>query len=262
MQQNKQHIQLNIAIMKRVFYLCTLILLFLLPLQSVVAQDISDFTRLHPEDYTTLTLPSLDVLFENAKQAPTYELAQVQEQIERKLLGKEKRAFLGFFNLRGSYQWGKFGNDYTFTDIYNYPNYNYQTSKQVSYTLGAAVIIPLDELLDLGSKVKRQKLNVKSAALQREIKFEEQKKEIVQLYAAAVAQLNVLKLRAESLILANMQYDIAEKDFTNGQMTSGELSIEKERQSTAQERFENSKYELTKSLMVLEVITRTPIIRK
>lgn len=247
--------------MKRVFYLCTLILLVLYPSQSIIAQEISDFARLQPEDYTALTLPPLDVLFENAKQAPTYELAQVQEQIERKLLGKEKRYFLSFFNLRGSYQWGKFGNDYTFTDVYNPIMYNYTTSKQTSYTLGAALNIPLDDLLDLGSRIKRQKMNVKSAELQREIKFEEQKKEIVQLYAAAVAQLNVLKLRAESLILANMQYDIAEKDFTNGQMTSGELSIEKERQSTAQERFENSKYELTKSLMVLEVITRTPIIK-
>lgn len=248
--------------MKRVFYLCTLILGVLTLTQPIVAQNITDFERLQPEDYTTLTLPALDVLFENAKQAPTYELAQVQEQIERKLLSKEKRAVLGFFNLRGSYQWGKFGNDYTFTDIYNFPTYNYQTSKQVSYTLGAAVNIPLDDLLDLGARVKRQKLNVKSAELQREIKFEEQKKEIVQLYAAAVAQLNVLKLRAEALMLANVQYDIAEKDFTNGQMTSSDLSIEKERQSTAQERFENSKFELTKSLMVLEVITRTPIIKK
>ena len=225
------------------------------------AQEISDLSKLKPEDYSSLTLPSLDLLFENAKQAPAYELAQVQEQIERKLLSKEKRAFLGFFNLRGSYQWGKFGNDYTFTDVYNPVIYNYSTSKQNSYTLGAAVNIPLDDLLDLGSRVKRQKLSVKSAELQREIKYEEMKKEIVQLYATAVAQLNVLKLRAEALMLANVQYEIAEKDFSNGAMTSGDLSIEKERQSTAQERFENSKFELTKSLMVLEVITRTPIIQ-
>ncbi|WP_455591487.1 TolC family protein [Bacteroides sp.] len=239
--------------------LCAFHLLFVsLPAKG---QDIGNLSQLKPEDYSSLTLPSLDLLFENAKQAPAYELAQVQEQIERKLLSKEKRAFLGFFNLRGSYQWGKFGNDYTFTDVYNPVVYNYATSKQISYTLGAAVNIPLDDLLDLGSRVKRQKLSVKSAELQREIKYEEMKKEIVQLYAAAVAQLNVLKLRAEALMLANVQYEIAEKDFSNGAMTSGDLSIEKERQSTAQERFENSKFELTKSLMVLEVITRTPIIQ-
>ena len=79
------------------------------------------------------------------------------------------------------------------------------------------------------------------------------------MYATATSQLNVLKLRAESLVLANVQYNIAEKDFTNNAIESGTLSLEKERQSDALEAFEKSKFELTKSLMILELITRTPI---
>jgi len=82
------------------------------------------------------------------------------------------------------------------------------------------------------------------------------------LYATATSQLNVLKLRAESLVLANVQYNIAEKDFTNNAIESGTLSLEKERQSDALEAFEKSKFELTKSLMILELITRTPILKK
>ena len=82
------------------------------------------------------------------------------------------------------------------------------------------------------------------------------------MYATATSQLSILKLRAEALILANVQYNIAEKDFTNGTIESTTLSIEKGRQSQALESFEKSKYELTKSLMILEVITRTPILRK
>lgn len=34
--------------------------------------------------------------FENAKKGPIYEAAYVKEQIERKILAKEKRAFLSF----------------------------------------------------------------------------------------------------------------------------------------------------------------------
>lgn len=82
------------------------------------------------------------------------------------------------------------------------------------------------------------------------------------MYATATSQLNVLKLRAESLVLANVQYNIAEKDFTNNAIESGTLSLEKERQSDALEAFEKSKFELTKSLMILELITRTPILKK
>lgn len=226
------------------------------------AQEANDNSKTQIEDYTEITLPPLDLLFENVKGAPTYELAQVKEQIERKLLAKEKRAFLGFFSLRGSYQYGMFGNESTYTDVAIAPYLTYSTSAQNGYTVGAGVNIPLDQLFDLGARVKRQRLNLKSATLEKEIKYEQIKKEIIELYTTATSQLSILKLRAEALILANVQYSIAEKDFTNGTIESTTLSIEKGRQSQALESFEKSKYELTKSLMILEVITRTPILRK
>ena len=226
------------------------------------AQEANDNSKTQIEDYTEITLPPLDLLFENVKGAPTYELAQVKEQIERKLLAKEKRAFLGFFSLRGSYQYGMFGNESTYTDVAIAPYLTYSTSAQNGYTVGAGVNIPLDQLFDLGARVKRQRLNLKSATLEKEIKYEQIKKEIIELYTTATSQLSILKLRAEALILANVQYSSAEKDFTNGTIESTTLSIEKGRQSQALESFEKSKYELTKSLMILEVITRTPILRK
>ncbi|BDW78214.1 hypothetical protein BFINE_40090 [Bacteroides finegoldii DSM 17565] len=48
-------------------------------------------------------------------------MADVKAAVERKLLAKEKRAFLGFFSLRGSYQYGTFGNESTYTDVYVEP---------------------------------------------------------------------------------------------------------------------------------------------
>lgn len=249
--------------MKQFCYLRSLYLFILCAIPSMVyAQETGDNSKTDIENYTEITLPPLDLLFENAKGAPTYELALVKEQIERKLLAKEKRAFLGFFSLRGSYQYGMFGNEATYTDVAIAPYLTYSTSAQNGYTVGAGVNIPLDELFDLGSRVKRQRLNLKSAMLEKEIKYEQIKKEIIELYATATSQLSILKLRAEALILANMQYSIAEKDFTTGAIESTTLSIEKGRQSQALESFEKSKFELTKSLMILEVITRTPILRK
>jgi len=155
-----------------------------------------------------------------------------------------------------------FGNEATYTDISTPIINNYSTSAQNGYTIGGGVNIPLDALFDLGSRVKRQKLNVRSAQLEKEIKYEEIKREIIEMYSMASSQLTVLRSRAEALVLANIQYEIAEKDFTNGTINSGELSTEKTRQSIAQEGFEKSKFELTKSLMILEVITRTPILKK
>ena len=238
-----------------------LILLLIVPINSVTAQEVNDYSKLQPQEYSKITLPPLDLLFENAKGSPTYELATVKEQIERKLLAKEKRAALSFFSLRGSYQYGMFGNESTYTDVALAPYLTYTTQAQNGYTVGAGVNIPLDALFDLTARVKRQKLNIRVAELEKEVKFEEMKREIIQLYATATSQLNILTLNAEALILANVQYDIAEKDFANGKIESEDLSSEKSRQSIAQEKFENSKFELTKSLMILEVITRTSILK-
>lgn len=246
--------------MKQLKYLFGGLLFLFASIGSITAQEVSDYSKLQPNDYSSITLPPLDLLFENAKSAPTYELATVKEQIERKLLAKEKRAFLGFFSLRGSYQYGMFGNESTFTDVAIAPYLTYSTQAQKGYTVGAGVNIPLDGLFDLTARVKRQKLNVRTAQLERDVKFEEMKKEIIEMYATATAQLSILKLSAEALILSNVQYNIAEKNFSNGTIDSGELSAEKSRQSVAKEKFEKSKFELTKSLMILEVITRTSIL--
>ena len=226
------------------------------------AQEANDYSKLEQTDYTKITLPPLDSLFENAKGGPIYRLAQVKEQIEHRLLAKEKRAFLGFFSLRGSYQYGMFGNEGTYTDVAIAPYLTYTTQAQRGYTVGAGVNIPLDGLFDLRSRIRRQKLNAQGAALEREIKYEEMKREIIEMYTTANSQLSVLKLRAEALELATLQYEIAEKNFANNSIDTGDLSVEKQRQSSAMEAYEKSKFELTKSLMILEVITRTSILRK
>lgn len=249
--------------MKHFCYLHFLSLFMLCIIPSAMhAQESHNSPESTKIDYTSLVLPPLDLLFENAKNGPIYELAQVKEQIERKMLAKEKRAFLGFFSLRGSYQYGMFGNESTFTDISIAPYLSYSTQAQNGYTVGAGVNIPLDGLFDLTARVKRQRLYVRNAELEKEVKYDELKKEIIEMYTMANSQLGVLKLRAETLELATLQYEIAEKDFVNGTIDSGALSVEKQRQSVALESYEKSKFEVTKSLLILEVITRTPILRK
>lgn len=248
--------------MKQLKYIFWGLLLLFASTNHVAAQEVSDQSLLKEDDFSKIILPPLDVLFENAKNSPIYEMAEVKAQIERKLLTKEKWAFLGFFSLRGSYQYGMFGNESTFTDVAIAPYLSYTTQAQNGYTIGAGVSIPLDDLFDMKGRINRQKLTLKSAELEREIKYDEIKKNIIEMYAMATSQMQVLQMRSESLVLANVQYEISEKNFSNGTIESTELAVDKERQSQARESYEKSKFELTKSLMILEVISRTPIIRK
>lgn len=238
------------------FQYCTL------QLVELQAQTDISFEKINIGDYNKITLPPLNVLFENAKNNPVYELAEVKEQIEISNLRKEKKAWLNYFSLRGSYQYGMFGNESTYTDVYTPVYFNYSTAAQNSYSVGAGISIPLDHLFDLKGRSNRQKMLVKSAALEKEQKFEEIKKEIIVLYSNALSQLNVLKLRSESLVITSAHYEIAEKNFANGSIDSGELSIEKQRQTDSLEQYENTKAELTKNLLILETITQTPILNR
>lgn len=123
--------------MKQFIYLFSGLLLLFASTPRVVAQEIGDYSQLNDEDYSKIDLPPLSVLFENAKNNPIYELADAKTAIERKLLQKEKWAFLGFFSLRGSYQYGMFGNESTYTDVAIAPYLTYSTQAQNGYTLGA-----------------------------------------------------------------------------------------------------------------------------
>lgn len=248
--------------MKHLYIVFSGLLILFASANRVVAQEVSDISQLNDDDYKKIVLPPLSVLFENAKNSPIYEMADVKATIERKLLRKEKWSFLGFFSLRGSYQYGMFGNESTFTDVAVAPYLSYSTQAQNGYTVGAGLSIPLDDLFDLKGRVSRQRLTLRSAELEREVKYDEIKKNIIEMYAMATSQIKVLQMRSESLVLANVQYEISEKNFANGTIESSDLAVDKERQSTAREAYENSKFELTKSLMILEVISRTPIIRK
>ena len=151
-----------------------------------------------------------------------------------------------------------FGNEATYTDVTIAPYLTYSTHAQNGYTIGAGLNIPLNELFDLKGRISRQKLVLTTAQLEKEVKFEEVKREIVELYTMIISQLNILKLRGEALELAKFQYEIAEKDFINGMIDSGTLSIDKQRQSNAMEAFEKSRYELSRSIMILEIVSKTP----
>lgn len=227
----------------------------------ISAQDFTDITKLNPKDIINIKLPPIDSLFENAKNGPIYTMWDAKEAIERKNLSKEKKAFLGFFSIRGSYQYGMFGNEATYTDVTIAPYLTYSTHAQNGYTIGAGLNIPLNELFDLKGRISRQKLVLTTAQLEKEVKFEEVKREIVELYTMIISQLNILKLRGEALELAKFQYEIAEKDFINGMIDSGTLSIDKQRQSNAMEAFEKSRYELSRSIMILEIVSKTPLLK-
>ena len=67
--------------MKQIIYICLGLLLLFTSNTPIVAQEVSDYTQLSEEDYSNITLPPLSVLFENAKDNPIYEMADVKAAV-------------------------------------------------------------------------------------------------------------------------------------------------------------------------------------
>jgi outer membrane protein TolC len=232
----------------------------LFPTFSAMAQD--GIESLSPDDYLNLQLPPLEVLFENAKNSAAVDYYNVKMEEEASALKTEKRSWLKYFRFSSTYQWGLMGINTSFSDIDTPLFYQYSGARQNWYNIGASISIPFDDFFDRGNRITRQKLKTEATRVEMEKWHDEQKLRIIEMYTKAVKELAVLKLKTESLTFANAQYMEGEQDFLNGHLTAVELSVIKSRQMSALETYEDTKAELNKALLQLEVLSKTRILNR
>ena len=225
-----------------------------------VAQE--GIETLNPDDYTKLHLPSLEVLFENAKKSAAVELYQVKMEEEASALRTEKRSWLKYFRFNTTYQWGLMGINTSFSDIDTPLFYQYSGARQSWYNIGGSITIPFDDFFDRGNRIERQKLRTKATKVEMEKWHDEQKIRIIEMYTKAVKELAVLKLKVEALSFAKVQFELAQRDFLNGNIQAGDLSQVKTIQMDALETYEQTRAELNRALLQLEVLAKTKIINR
>lgn len=215
---------------------------------------------LTPQNYATLQLPPLSVLFENAKNSAAVEFFKIKKESQESLLRSEKRSWMKYFKVTGNYLYGK-------TGILSYSEdnlslYQYSDVEQSYYSTGASVSIPLDDLFDRPNRVKRQKLEMQATEIEVEKWHDEQKLNIIQAYTNAQQYLAILRVQIEALTFAQAQYKVAESDFINGKIDATELNRLKGYHVNAAVDYEQTRAELTNALLRLEVLTKTEIISK
>lgn len=232
------------------------IILFCIPLK---AQD--SFSTMTSEEYSRMQLPPLDVLFENAKNSAAVEFYQVRMEEEASLLKTEKRSWLKYLRMQSTYQYGLMGINSSFSDNDTPLFYQYSGARQNWYNIGVSLTIPFDDFFDRSNRIKRQKLKTKATQVEVEKWHDEQKIRIIELYTKAQKELTVLKIKAESVTMANAQYQAAEQDFLNGKIGIDALNSRKSIESNALETYENTKAELSKALLQLEILSKTKIIK-
>lgn len=232
----------------------------LFPAFSAMAQE--GIESLSPDDYTTLQLPPLEVLFENAKNSAAVDYYHVKMEEEASALKTEKRSWLKYFRFISTYQWGLMGVNSSFSDTDTPLFYQYSGARQNWYNVGVTLSIPFDDFFDRGNRITRQKLKTEATRVEMEKWHDEQKLRIIEMYTKAVKELSVLKLKAESLSFANTRFELAQQDFMNGNIDANELSQIKSIEMNALESYEQTRAELNMALLQLEVLAKTKILNR
>lgn len=134
--------------------------------QPLVTQD--DILGNMNVDYAKIKLPPLSVLYENARSTPSLQILEKEKQLQKKLLSKEKRNWLGFIHAGGSASYGIADNVASNTDVNTPLIYRYVGTEQTSWNVGGGISIPFEKLFDLRGGIKRQRIQVDIAELRKQ----------------------------------------------------------------------------------------------
>ncbi len=211
-------------------------------------------------NFSTFHLPPLGVLYENAKQNPKIlSLAKAQE-IAQAEVAKQKRHIFSYVYGHASYSYGK-------TDLwgqgstsYNTILQQYQGSEQSYWNVGVNLNIPLEDILDLKAAVKRKRLLVDQARIEKDIAFDDLKKQIATLYINITNNLVALKTSSEAAAIYQGAGALNQEDFHQGNMTIEDFAYTKLHEIGVVQGYQQLQTQITTDIITPELLTHTPIL--
>jgi len=218
---------------------------------SSVEKDIN-FSEFH--------LPPLAVLFENAKTNPQIlSLAKAQQMAEAEV-AKQKRHIFSYVYGHASYSYGKTdmwsNGSTTYSPIYQ----QFQGHEQSYWNVGVNLNVPLEDILDLGASVKRKKLEVDQAIIQKDMAYDNLKREIASLYVKITNNLVSLKTAGEAAAVYQGAGALNREEFHNGNMTISDFAYDKLHEIDVVKTYQELQSTITMDIITLEILTHTPII--
>jgi len=235
-------------------YLLITFICCLLSIQSKAQQNPED-------DLINLKLPPIDSLFESAKNSSMIEFYNYRMEGQELALKTERRSWLQYFKIAGTYQYGVMGMN-SYTDLgSNYPIiYEDSGGEQIWYNFGATLSIPLDKLFDRKNRINTQKLKIKETLKERDMWYDDQKTKIINLYYKTQSALNTLRIVVEQSVIADAQYEIATKDYIGNAITAQALTTAKSLQVQSHIQMEELKSALKISLLQLEILSNKKLL--
>ncbi len=228
--------------------------------ESGIAAGFFDSSKDKDINFSEFHLPPLSVLFENAKSTPQIMSLEKARQIAQAEVAKQKRHIFSYLSARGSYSYGKgdmWGNN---SGAYTPMVMQYQGTESNYWNVGVNLNLPIEDILDLTAAVKRKKLEVDQAVIQKDIAYDQLKLQIATLYVKITNNLVTLKTMGEGAAAYQGAGALNREDFENGNMTIEAFAMTKQRETTQVTMYQGMQTEITTDILTLEILTHTPII--
>lgn len=213
-------------------------------------------------NFSMFKLPPLSVLFENAKQNPNILLLAKQQEMAQAEVTKQKKHIF-------SYVSGNASASYGLTDIWSGSQgtgygsgmvWQPHSSEQSFWNVGVNVSVPLEDILDLGSSVKRKRLAVEEVQIQKDAAYDQLKLQIVTLYIRITNNLTALKTAGENAAAYQGAASLNEVEFHHGNMEIENYAYTGLQGQGAVGAYQSLLSQITTDIVTLEILTHTPII--
>ena len=228
--------------------------------ESGIAAGFFDSSKDKDINFSEFHLPPLAILFENAKANPQLMSLEKAREIAVAEVAKQKRTIFSYITGRASYSYGKtdmWGNNSTTASPMIY---QFQGSEQSYWNVGANLAIPLDAILDYGPSVRRKKLEVDQAVIQKDIAYDQLKTQIATLYVKITNNLVALKTQGEAAAAYQGAGALNREDFENGNMNIEDYAWTKMHEVGVVTGYQALQTDITTDILTLEILTHTPII--
>lgn len=228
--------------------------------ESGIAAGFFDSSKDKDINFSEFHLPPLSVLFENAKSTPQIMSLEKARQIAQAEVAKQKRHIFSYLSANASYSYGKGDMWGSQSGAYSPMMLQYQGTESNYWNIGVALRLPVEDILDLTAAVKRKKLEVDQAVIQKDIAYDQLKLQIATLFIKITNNLVSLKTLGEAAAAYQGAGALNREDFENGNMDIAAYAHTKMYESGQVSGYQALQTEITTDIITLEILTHTPII--
>ena len=211
-------------------------------------------------NFSNFHLPPLAVLFENAKQSPSILTLEKAHQLAIAEVAKQKRHIFSYVTGHASYSYGKTDMWGQSSSSYNMVLQQFQGSEQNYWNVGVNLAVPLEDILDLTAAVKRKRLEADMAMYNKDLAYENLKKEIATLFIKITNQLVTLKTAGEAAAAYQGAGALNLEDFHQGNMSIEDFAWTKMHELGNVQSYQNMQTAIITDIITLELLSHTPIL--